>query len=396
MKSYTEALKKIPNFDEKFKSQFIPKLRGILLDKGYDAVVFPHEVVALNTDIIEIEGQEKKPKPKPEKEEVSDSQFEKDYQVIKNYFLTFDQKKKKIGDLLNKANEHIVAMGSSLIKKMGNNEISHDEYMQMSKVYSDRLNKILLESKKYHGDKFNTIVRVLSQKNATLNDLPNYSWSYGESVGKLYTKGDKNNNKHWPSERLDNALKGFASITGDLAKGVDTKKDAVFDMWEKLNGDSAKTYKEQAKGWNPLLIKIKGKVRAYCRWNKTHARVVIGNNSNETTLMHELGHYLEDTNPELKEKAIAYVQERTKNDKLITLAEATGNKSYSNIEKCKPDKFIEPYTGKMYFQNPKDTTMPTNTELISMWFTHVFQNPTKFIQNDEDHFKTVLRWMREK
>lgn len=75
------------------------------------------------------------------------------------------------------------------------------------------------------------------------------------------------------------------------------------------------------------------------------------------TALHEMGHRMELTMPELEKVAKAYLRSRTKGERLQRLSKLLKNSRYGRNEKARPDKFLHPYFGKEYKEG---------TEIISM------------------------------
>ena len=64
---------------------------------------------------------------------------------------------------------------------------------------------------------------------------------------------------------------------------------------------------------------------------------------------------------------------------------------YANSEITKEDKFINPYTGKIYlYQNDQYAT-----EITSMWFTESLRDLEAFIEKDPDHFEFIFKIFNE-
>ncbi len=116
----------------------------------------------------------------------------------------------------------------------------------------------------------------------------------------------------------------------------------------------------------------------------------------ERTVVHEMGHWLEDVNGVVHEKAIAFLDRRTEGDPVVTMNRAVRDKFdrkgyYDGREKTKPDEFRDPYIGKQYIGRDGQ---PYATEVISMGLEYMYQAPVAFAQEDPDMFDFIYRVVR--
>lgn len=110
-------------------------------------------------------------------------------------------------------------------------------------------------------------------------------------------------------------------------------------------------------------------------------------NRRRKIVVHELGHWLEDKDPDVHEKAVAFLEERTEGEAAIPLQRATGNPRYRPNEMTKKDKFIHPYSGKQYSGG-------YSTEIISMGVEHMYSEPVEFATKDPQYFDFIYDLMR--
>ena len=105
-----------------------------------------------------------------------------------------------------------------------------------------------------------------------------------------------------------------------------------------------------------------------------------------TIQYHEMAHFTEYHNPQLAVDAKTFVYQRRTGD-LVKLNEITKS-SYRDDEVAYPDKFIDPYVGKVY---------PTfSTEVLSMGLQN-FADPellADFYHKDKEHFNFIMRYIR--
>ena len=147
-----------------------------------------------------------------------------------------------------------------------------------------------------------------------------------------------------------------------------------------------------SKKWQPknasVNIYVKPRVRANYVGGR-YNRVTLSPSDGTETIFHELGHFLEGDSDELHYKIMDFYNRRTASDKIEALRNVTGNKAYEWREVTKKDDFLNPYIGKYY--NEKGAS-----EILTMWFTEVFTNPTRLIDKDFDYFETIYKLIREK
>lgn len=118
------------------------------------------------------------------------------------------------------------------------------------------------------------------------------------------------------------------------------------------------------------------------------------------TVVHELGHWLEEKSDEVRRAAEEFLYNRTKGNAVTKFG---GN--YGPDEIYRPDKFYHDYVGKMYgevtnFDSP-DGWGPGGkfrpkwryraTEIFSMGLEAMARNPAKFLQDDPGHFELILK-----
>lgn len=101
----------------------------------------------------------------------------------------------------------------------------------------------------------------------------------------------------------------------------------------------------------------------------------------QRTVIHEYGHHVEFTNPQVKQRANAWLDRRTAGETPQKLSAVTGNKGYRSDEVTTPDKFVSPYIGKRY----KDQS----TEVISMGLEMAWTTPVALAKSDPDMFMFI-------
>jgi hypothetical protein len=124
----------------------------------------------------------------------------------------------------------------------------------------------------------------------------------------------------------------------------------------------------------------------------------------ERTVIHEMGHWLEDINPEIHDKAVAFLDRRTEGDPVVTMNQAIRDKfdrrgNYRSSEKTRPDEFRDPYIGKDYsFFRPTGKGYTEKnvyaTEVVSMGLEYMYHDPVSFAREDPDMFNFIYRLVR--
>jgi len=136
-------------------------------------------------------------------------------------------------------------------------------------------------------------------------------------------------------------------------------------------------------------FKQKGGRRAYYSEEGFPGGAVFINpgSGNVQTGVHEMGHWLEYKVPGLQKEATDFLNRRTAGEFAQKLKKLTG-KNYKSSEVAKPDKFTNPYIGKIYPHGA--------TEIISMGMEQLYHNPAGFAKDDPDYFKFMYSVIHKK
>lgn len=149
---------------------------------------------------------------------------------------------------------------------------------------------------------------------------------------------------------------------------------------EQLKQDIAELYRYVGGKIGPIEFVLEGRSkRAYARGKTT---ISIQGNFNKNTLFHECGHLVEHWDSAFWCACSDFIARRATGApvKLKTLTKLR----YAPNERAYPDKFINPYVGKIYESD--------STEVVSMGL-QCLANPqslTHLAQHDPDHFKLIL------
>lgn len=102
--------------------------------------------------------------------------------------------------------------------------------------------------------------------------------------------------------------------------------------------------------------------------------------------VHEMGHWLEHTSFSANLRAKLFLAKRTQGETAELLSKLTGNPAYDPTEVAKPDKFYDPYCGKIYQHD--------STEILSMGVEEMWADPLKFARSDPEYFEEIIGILR--
>ena len=115
-------------------------------------------------------------------------------------------------------------------------------------------------------------------------------------------------------------------------------------------------------------------------------------NSDTKTIVHELGHLIEDERgPAGRAKRLKWFNKKTDGDDLEWLDEAYPGYGYRKDEIFKRDKFTDRYTGKIY---DFDSDKFSSSEIVSMGIQKLWQEPLTFAQTEPDFFDFIVSYLR--
>jgi SPP1 gp7 family putative phage head morphogenesis protein len=118
--------------------------------------------------------------------------------------------------------------------------------------------------------------------------------------------------------------------------------------------------------------------------------IAFSSNANKVTVVHELGHWLDNGNRKLHDVVLKFLERRTKGEKEVRINQIPGyeNRGYRDDEVTKVDKFENAYMGRVY-----DFGI---TEITSMGLQKMYENPLKFYHSDRDYFNFIYDVMTGK
>lgn len=178
-----------------------------------------------------------------------------------------------------------------------------------------------------------------------------------------------------------------------LASSIKINKEAADVVSEKeLRAQASEFYRLMGgKGAESIRSFTKDSDRASA--NPEKGTVNIGNSAKKSILFHEMAHHFEYNRKELAESSVGWIQSRA-TGKIAKLKDLTGNENYRETEVALPDKFLNPYVGKVY-RDSQGKIKPA-TEVISMGVER-FSDPrsmVRFYLQDPEHFKFTLGAIR--
>jgi SPP1 gp7 family putative phage head morphogenesis protein len=215
--------------------------------------------------------------------------------------------------------------------------------------------------------KYYKTLKEKQEAEARLNELESKVLEHEEKVTEL-----KAIQKGLRKEETKAARELFYINDGTPRAGLYSKPDPYLEYGREYKPETIKRIKEAEEFLNKTTSQaVRDQLPDLRVWevpyrsNAGHNLIIELDEAGDTgTLIHETGHMLEFTNPEIQKSAQDYLARRTAGEKEITLNEFHGTNSYKNDEICKPDKFISPYIGKIYEGG--------DTEVISMGIAYLY------------------------
>ena len=107
------------------------------------------------------------------------------------------------------------------------------------------------------------------------------------------------------------------------------------------------------------------------------------------TFVHEVMHFVERFNPHVHARCVEFLRHRTAGETPQSLKALTG-RNYDSDERARPDRFFDPYCGKVYGSDAN----PTATEILSMGVERLVQNPVRFLREDREYAAFCLGLIR--
>jgi len=147
-----------------------------------------------------------------------------------------------------------------------------------------------------------------------------------------------------------------------------------------LDYDVATAGTTQVIGGNLVFEKAMG-TRAACMGNI----IDLPASAETSSVIHEVGHFLEDNNPVIHSKAVEFLERRTAGSTVVSLNQLTGRTSFTTGEVAKNGNFIDPYMGKQ---------TGWATEIVSMGLEYLYKDPIALAIKDPDYFDFMWNLLR--
>lgn len=159
------------------------------------------------------------------------------------------------------------------------------------------------------------------------------------------------------------------------------------------SADAQARWRAGADGFNRLVdarvaprvaieLVAKADIRAY--YNPQDKKIYLQSKDDGWIVAHELGHWLEDANPSVHQKALDFFDRRTSGE---ARAQLTG---MSAFETGKRDRFIDPYMGREYVYNGDRYA----TEIVSMGIQYFYKDAHTLATQDPDYFDFIFNLLR--
>lgn len=115
--------------------------------------------------------------------------------------------------------------------------------------------------------------------------------------------------------------------------------------------------------------------------------ISVNKDHSDRVIVHEMAHVIELNNILVLKASKKFLENRTKGEKAVNLTDLKPGHGYDASEMVKPDKFPTAYCGKIY---------PHATEILSMGFEYMYDDPAHFARKDPEYFAFVFDVMRGK
>lgn len=120
--------------------------------------------------------------------------------------------------------------------------------------------------------------------------------------------------------------------------------------------------------------------------------IAITPRSDVGTVVHEIGHWLEQSSPEILQRIIDFHEERTKGEQEEQLSKLFPGHGYRRDERTKKDDYLHAYMGKVYRSGGKIRA----TEQVAMGLEQFARDPMKLLQHDPEMFDLIYEVARLK
>jgi len=120
-------------------------------------------------------------------------------------------------------------------------------------------------------------------------------------------------------------------------------------------------------------------------YNPDSKFVRMNTGADESTVVHEMGHWLEDHNPDLHRKVVAFYERRTQGYALEWMGPG-----FDRDELTRKDKFLDPYIGKEYVEGSDRYA----TEILSKGLEYFYGQAAHLAKDDPEMFDFIYNVVR--
>ena len=239
-------------------------------------------------------------------------------------------------------------------------------------------------------------VRRSDSLSAWSTELTNKVAAYENEVARLRHLLQRNPDAYGLKQDLDRTQMGLDALrrerdaeTKNLLPVRSNKPDYLVadSRWSNPHKAMLRELQDFTAKLDPKLLQTKVKVATSperrSSYNSAHNALMISADSPVATMVHELGHHIETTNKSVKKAVHNFLKYRTRNDPTERLKDIFPNSNYRETEKAKRDKFPQAYCGKIY------PGADPHTEIVSMGFQYMYQNPAQFLREDPEYFRFI-------
>lgn len=110
--------------------------------------------------------------------------------------------------------------------------------------------------------------------------------------------------------------------------------------------------------------------------------------TNPAIAVHEIGHVLENLNPNIHKAAVAFLEERCGDEPLVDMGQKFPEQGYKQFEMGRKDKFDSVFDEDKAYYVGKDYSNQ-NTEVVSMGLEKMFDDPAGFAAKDPEYFRFI-------
>lgn len=261
-------------------------------------------------------------------------------------------------------------------KKLLQSYQQHDELKKTMRVQQDELRKVFPAIK----DEYKAVGKTVEE---AIRDP-----KYGEASSKIVALDDQLR-AHGKETKI-----GMRKMVQTSTEGFQVEIDAQSDVrgFEKRVKDSVGEFSKlidkdlvQKGFFAPVRARAMG-ARYRSNYLVSERTIQLADKDKMKYVIHEMGHVLEGSRPEVGRAARAFRASRTSGEVPTSLNGVKKTTAFNNVEVTKKDKFIDSYMGRIYRGNA--------TEITSMGLELMYEDPYKFAKKDPEMFDFIYNLVR--